>query len=404
MIDRVVWGRDRERKYRDRLASEYRVEVSADGAHWKAVAGSWDRLAPGKVGPQPPAALAELLARRGKLAARVAELEQPVLVYAGQFREPEATYVLKRGDPMQKLDEVGPSGVAAVRPAFALKASATERERRLALAGWVASPDNPLTARVLVNRVWHWHFGQGLVRTPSDFGRNGDRPSHPELLDWLARDFMDGGWRLKRLHRMIVLSAAYRQSAAPNPKARALDAGNRLLWRHAPRRLEAEAIRDTLLQVSGALDRRMGGPGYHLWDYSGYVIVFKPKAELGPEALRRMVYQFKPRLQQDGTFGAFDCPDATATAPRRNVSTTALQALNLLNDPFVHGQAGRFAERLRREAGESAEAQVHRAFRLAFGREPSVKEVEASLRLVKEHGLAVLCRVLFNANEFVFVN
>src|SRR5690348_13715210 len=139
---------------------------------------------------------------------------------------------------MQKLDEVGPAAVAVVRPAFALKPNATERQRRLALADWIASPDNPLTARVLVNRVWHWHFGQGLVRTPSDFGCNGDRPSHPELLDWLARDFMDGGWRLKRLHRLIVLSATYRQSSDANPKAQALDAGNRLLWRHAPRRLE----------------------------------------------------------------------------------------------------------------------------------------------------------------------
>ncbi len=404
VIDRVVWGRDRERKFRDRLASEYRVEVSADGAHWKAVAGSWDRLPQGKGGPPPSGPLAELLARRKKVAARLTELEQPPTVYAGQFRTPETTYVLKRGDPMQKLDEVGPSGVAAVRPTFTIQANATERERRLALAEWVASPGNPLTARVLVNRVWQWHFGQGLVRTPSDFGANGDRPSHPELLDWLAADFIDGGWRLKRLHRLIVLSAAYRQSAAPNPKAQALDAGNRLLWRHPPRRLEAEAIRDTMLQVSGAIDRRMGGPGYHLWDYSGYVIVFKPKEVLGPEAFRRMVYQFKPRLQQDGTFGAFDCPDATATAPRRNVSTTALQALNLLNDPFVHGQAQRFAERLRREAGADPGAQVRRAFRLAFGRGPSAQEAQASQRLVREHGLAVLCRLLFNANEFVFVN
>ncbi len=403
-LDRVVWGRDRERKYRDRLASEYRVEVSSDGAHWKAVAGSWDRLSPGQADQQPSGAIAELLARRKKVSARLTELEQPALVYAGRFRAPEATYVLKRGDPMQRLDEVGPSGVAAVRPSFTLKANVTERERRLALAEWIASPDNPLTARVLVNRVWHWHFGQGLVRTPSDFGYNGDRPSHPELLDWLAADFMAGGWRLKRLHRLIVLSATYRQSATPNLKAQALDAGNRLLWRHPPRRLEAEAIRDTMLQVSGALDRRMGGSGYHLWDYSGYVIVFKPKEVLGPEALRRMVYQFKPRLQQDGTFGAFDCPDATATAPRRNVSTTALQALNLLNDPFVHGQAQRFAERLRREAGADPEEQVRRAFRLAFGREPSAQETAASLRLAREHGLAVLCRVLFNANEFVFVN
>jgi hypothetical protein len=183
-----------------------------------------------------------------------------------------------------------------------------------------------------------------------------------------------------------------------------VDADTRLLWLSRPRRLEAEAVRDAMLQVSGALDRRTGGPGYHLWEYSGYVIVFKPKANLGPDEFRRMVYQFKPRLQQDRTFGAFDCPDATQAAPRRNVSTTALQALNLLNDPFVLDQAERFAGRLRREAGPDEAVCVRRAFLLAFGREPSAAEAAAATKLVRSHGLAVLCRALFNANEFVFVN
>jgi hypothetical protein len=175
------------------------------------------------------------------------------------------------------------------------------------------------------------------------------------------------------------------------------------LWRFTPRRAEAEVIRDTMLQVSEALDRRMGGPGYHLWEYSGYVIVFKPRPALGPDTFRRMVYQFKPRLQQDGTFGAFDCPDATAAVPRRNVSITALQALNLLNDPFVLDQSERFARRLRAEAGADPAAQVRRAFRLALGREPMERESAAAVALVKEHGLAVFCRAVFNANEFVFV-
>src|SRR5581483_10751803 len=133
--------------------------------------------------------------------------------YAGTFRTPDPTHLLKRGDPMQKLEAVRPAALSQVGPPFALKSVASESGSRLALADWIAHPDNPLPARVMVNRVWHWHFGQGLVRTPSDFGYNGDRPSHPELLDWLARDFMDGGWRLKRLHRLIVLSATYRQSS-----------------------------------------------------------------------------------------------------------------------------------------------------------------------------------------------
>jgi hypothetical protein len=324
-------------------------------------------------------------------------------VYAGTFRTPDVVHRLRRGDVLQKLEVVGPGVIGSVRPAVALKAGAAKHERRLALAEWIGHADNPLPARVLVNRLWHWHFGQGIVRTPSDFGYNGDRPSHPELLDWLASEFHRQGGRLKPLHRLIVLSSAYRQSSRHNPRATAIDAGNRLLWGSAPRRLEAEAIRDAMLQVSGALDTSMGGPGYHLWEYSGYVIVFKPKEKLGPPEFRRMIYQFKPRLQQDGTFGAFDCPDATTAMPKRNVSTTALQALNLLNDPFALDQAERFAARVRRDAGDDVTAQVRRAFRLAFGRSPASVEAAAGAKLVHTHGLMPLCRALYNANEFVFV-
>jgi len=353
--------------------------------------------------PLPPA-VRTLLDQRQRLDERLRILEEPVRIYAGVFHAPDATHILKRGDPMQKLEEVRPAALSHVGPRFVLERAATEAERRLALADWIAHPDNPLPPRVMVNRLWHGHFGQGLVRTPSDFGFNGDRPSHPQLLDWLAKEYQANGGRLKPLHRLIVLSSTYRQASRFDARASAVDASNRLLWRYPPRRLEAEAIRDTMLQVSGALNRRMGGPGYHLWDYSGYVIVFKPKAVFGPEEFRRMIYQFKPRLQQDSTFGVFDCPDATTTMPRRNRSTTALQALNLLNDPFVLDQSERFAARLRREAGETSAAQVCRAFRLAFGREPSMIETRAACQLVQGHGLAVFCRALVNANEFVFVH
>ena len=274
----------------------------------------------------------------------------------------------------------------------------------MALADWIASPENPLPARVMVNRVWHWHFGQGIVRTPSDFGFNGDRPSHPELLDWLAAEYQSNGWKLKPLHRLIVLSATYRQSTRYDEKAAAADADDRLLWRRRPQRLEAEEVRDAVLATSGALNPKRGGPGYNLWEYSGYVIVFTPKKVLGPEEFRRMVYQFKPRLQQDRTFGVFDCPDATAAAPRRPTSTTPLQALNLLNDPFMLDQAERFAARLRKEAGDAAPDQVRRAFRLALGRDPSADEAAAAEKLVRADGLAAFCRALFNANEFVFVD
>jgi hypothetical protein len=386
-LDRIVWGRDREESYRDRLARDYRIEISTDGNSWKTVAGSWDRHPSGHA-VVPSDEVSKLLKRRRQIDERLQVLEKPLRAYAATFRTPEQTYILKRGDPLQKREEVQPSTPARIGPRFTLRPSATEPERRLALAEWLAHPDNPLPARVMVNRVWHWHFGQGLVRTPSDFGFNGDRPSHPELLDWLAKEYQSSGWRLKPLHRLIVLSGTYRQASRLNAKAAVMDASNRLLWRYTPRRLEAEAIRDTMLQVSGALNRRMGGPGYHLWEYSGYVIVFKPKTVLGPEEYRRMIYQFKPRLQQDGTFGVFDCPDATTTMPRRDHSTTALQALNLLNDPFVRDQSELFAARLRREVGDESSAQIRRAFRLAFGREPSETETLAARNLV--HGGRIL--------------
>jgi hypothetical protein len=208
---------------------------------------------------------------------------------------------------------------------------------------------------------------------------------------------------MKPLHRLIVLSSTYRQSSRYEPRAQAVDAGCRLLWRFAARRLEAEVIHDAMLQSSDSLDRRMGGSGYHLWDYSGYVMVFKPKAVLGPDEFRRMIYQFKPRTQQDEVFGAFDCPDATQTMPRRNASTTALQALNLLNAGLVEDQSNRLAMRLKREVPTAPE-QVRRAFLLVFGREPEVAESAAATKLVESHGLAAFCRALFNANEFVFMN
>src|SRR5205807_3213918 len=206
-------------------------------------------------------------------------------------------------------DLVAPAALEAVRPALVLAANTTEKGRRLALALWLGGSENPLPASVMVNRVWHYHFGQGIVATPSDFGFNGDRPSHPELLDWLASEFIRNGWQLKPLQRLIMLSAAYRQSSRLDDKAMQVDRQNRLLWRMNPRRLEAEALRDAMLSVSGKLDVRMGGPGYEIWEKNtNYVVVFKPKVELGADEFRRMIYQFKPRSQQDPTFGIFDCP------------------------------------------------------------------------------------------------
>jgi mono/diheme cytochrome c family protein len=414
-IDRVVWGRDRREEYRDRLPIDYYIEAALEPGEWHVIASSLDRIpyrADARPSEQEPAELtSELAARRARLVARQAELRTrlsklgaTMSIYAGTFSQPGPTQVLRRGDPMQPGAEMVPSAIAAIGPPLLLPKDAPEGDRRIALARWIGDPANPLPARVMVNRVWHYHFGQGIVSTPSDFGSNGGPPSHPELLDWLASRYIEDGWRLKPIHRLIVLSATYRQSSRLDERARALDGQDRLLWRMAPRRLETEAIRDAILACSRNLDTAMGGPGYNIWEKNtNYVAVYRPRGELGPDASRRMVYQFKPRSQQDPTFGAFDCPDAALVAPRRNVSTTALQALNLLNSRFVLRQASAFAQRLKSEAGPDPARQAVLAFALAFGRAPTSDEARAASALIRSHGTAAFCRALYNANEFVFV-
>jgi hypothetical protein len=415
-IDRVVWGRDRDQVYRDRLATRYHVEVALQDGQWQQVASSLDRrgyrlelagkpgAGPAVLAPEQEAERTRVMARLAQLKERLAQLGPTINVYAGTFRQPGPTHLLVRGDPTTKGPAVNPAAVASLRPRLAVDPHAPEADRRAALARWIADPANALPARVMVNRLWQYHFGRGIVATPSDFGFKGDAPSHPELLDWLAGAYIDAGWRLKPIHRLIVTSASYRQSSRLDAKAQAADRDNRLLWRMAPRRLEAEAIRDAILMTSGWLNTRMGGPGYNIWEKNtNYVAVYTPRAELGPADYRRMVYQFKPRSQPDPTFGAFDCPDAALVAPRRNVSTTVLQALNLLNSRFVVQQAELFAKRLVLEAGPDPARQAECAFRLAFGRTPSPSERAAALKLIEAHGLATLCRVLYNANEFVYV-
>lgn len=392
----IVWGRDREEKYADRVPTRYRIEVSLDGKTWKTVAGSWDR----GDGYKPDAEVLTLSTERTELQTRLAAADKVPMVYAGTFQTPLPTHLLRRGDVMQPGEVVSPAALTGIGASLNLSVTASDGDRRAALARWIAGPGNPLPARVMVNRVWHYHFGQGLARTPSDFGFNGDRPSHPELLDWLAAEYQANGGRLKPLHRLIVRSRTYRQSSFIDAAKSRVDADDRLLWRYPSRRIEAEAVRDSVLRASGSLVRSGGGPGYDLWTYSNYVTVFTAKKSLGPAEFRRMVYQFKPRTQQDGTFGAFDCPDATAVVPRRQRSTTALQALNLLNDEFMYRQADRFAGRLRATAS-SDEERVAAGFRIAFQRLPTDIEAARALSLVHGAGLSTFCRMLLNANEYL---
>lgn len=408
-IDRVAWARDREGQYADRLAVRYRIEVAAIPGAWRVVASSDDRLAMGATPPSESsgevAEFRRLFDRHVQAARELAELQKAPMTYAGRFTTPEPTHRLYRGDPTQKREPVAPAALSEFGGPMKLASTAIEPERRLALAKWIIDPRNPLAARVLVNRLWHYHFGQGIVNTPSDFGLNGAKPSHPELLDWLAAEFVAGGWRIKPMHRLIVLSTTYRQASKATPAGLAADADTRLLWRFPPRRLEAEALRDAMLAVTGNLDARPGGPGFDLFEpNTNYVKVYTPKKEFGPAEWRRMIYQNKPRMQLEDTFGSFDCPDGGQIVPKRTSSTTPLQALNLLNSRFMMQQADLFAKRLVRDAGADVSSQIRRGFALAFQREPAADEHAAAVKLVNEFGLIAFCRALLNANEFVYVN
>ncbi len=323
-------------------------------------------------------------------------------VYAGVFKQPESVYVLHRGDPEQPRDEVLPA-VPTALGSLKLDRSASDAQRRAALADWIADRNNPLTARVMVNRIWQGHFGIGLVETSNDFGRSGTPPSHPELLDYLATEFISGGWSIKRMHRLIVLSATYRQSSRIDPAAMAKDSGVRLLWRFPSRRLSAETIRDSMLSVSGRLNLKAGGPGFDLFRSRGGLSGFPPIETFEGDGLRRMIYAHKIRMERDIVFGAFDCPDAGRSTDRRRQSTTPIQALNLFNSRFTIDTAEAFAERVRREVGNDPARQVRRAYRRALGRLPDSQEVADALPVVRQHGLATLCRALFNCNEFLFM-
>ncbi len=332
------------------------------------------------------------------------------LVYAVVPRAPRPIHVLNRGDVEQPMEPVGPGALSCVPELnfdFSTAATGDEGARRAALANWIADPRNRLTWRSIVNRVWHYHFGRGLVETPNDFGRNGASPSHPELLDWLAVEFRDSGQSFKALHRLIVTSSVYRQSSAHDAPAASLDGENRFLWRMNRRRLEAEEIRDAVLAVSGQLETTMYGPGFELFrfkdDHSPIYDHEDRAAILRPEGRRRMIYRFIVRSVPNPFVECLDGADPNANTPVRSATITALQALTLLNDPFLVAQSEAFAKRLETLSGDRSR-QIERAFLLAFGRPPRPEEHRALFEYAGTHGLANACRLLLNTNEFVFVD
>ena len=338
----------------------------------------------------------------------------PDIQRAYYLYEPRAdfppTHLLVRGKADQPGPEVKP-GVPGILRAAALDIPAPGRTsmRRLAFARWLISPENPLTARVIVNRVWQHHFGEGLVRTPSDFGVMGEKPTHPELLDWLARWFIDNGWSMKKLHRLILESNTYRMSKQWNPGYAAKDPEDRLLWRMPYQRLEVEAIRDAALAASGRLNLKMFGPSMYphippaaLEGNSDPDKIWKESDE--SESSRRTIYAFLKRSMLVPMLEVMDLCDISRTAARRQNTAVATQALTLFNGDFVNRQARYFAQRLRREAGDDRSKQVDLAYRLALARAPKASETEAMVEFLRREPLEQMCRVIFNLNEFAYVD
>ena len=343
-------------------------------------------------------------------AAKAVELIDAAARPLKEIAAPSPVHLLARGDFDKPRDEVAPGALSALAHLPArFAATADEGARRAALAEWLAHPDNVLTWRSVVNRVWHYHFGRGLCDTPSDFGRMGGTPSHPELIDWLAVWFRDEAkGSLKALHRLIVTSATYRQSSDLRETALAIDADNRLLWRQNRMRLDADAYRDFTLAVAGTLDLTMGGPGVQNFSQSKGpqltpALDYKAFDWNGPGAGRRSVYRFVWRGIADPFMEALDFPDLGLLAPVRGFSVSSLQALALFNNDFVLTHSEALARRCAADAA-TLEAQVARGVDLTWLRKPTEEELAAFTAFAHEHGLAAFCRVLLNSNEYLFVD
>lgn len=463
-IDRVVFSSARgettpeHRKFL--FVAEYRIEVSEDGQTWRVVSSSQDR----QPIPRPAFVNHRLLqlettdadrAEKQRIAKELAAVNREIAavpalpsVWIGRRSAEDAKgpfHVFLGGSPQKKGETVVPASLSVLdderdagkgtgsegrsTAAYRLSGDAPEAARRLALADWIVDPDNPLTPRVLANRLWHYHFGAGIVDTPSDFGYMGGRPTHPELLDFLARKQIENGWRIKAMHRLIMTSQAYRQSSAFHEKAAQVDGDARLLWRFPPRRLSAEEIRDTILQVSGKLPRRSlvhsagedsdaavrpvdgrfplvpdGGPGFRLYHFmQDNVCTYVPLDKHGPKTYRRAVYHQNARASVVDLMTEFDQPDCTFSSPKRAETTTPLQALTMLNHSFTLDMAQALSERLQREAGDEVAAQLQRAYQLCYSRAPTSDEVSECRKLIEDYDLAALYRVLLNTSEMIYV-
>ncbi|MFM7317311.1 MAG: DUF1553 domain-containing protein [bacterium] len=403
------------------FVGDYQVEYSTDGKKWQLLAdSSRERPAPSPAHEQArrrrfgynakeSEKMSQLRQNLASVERKIAAVPNYPTAWQGNFSQPaKPNYIQLGGDPQRRGPEIQPSSPGYLNhlqnelTSFQLAPEAPESSRRLALAGWIASPQNPLTWRVLANRIWHLHFGTGLVDTPSDFGYMGGRPTHPELLDWLAQRLLENGGRLKSLHREIVLSQAYMQSSAGQQKGLAKDAQSRLLWRYPPHRLDSEQIRDSMLFVAGVLDERRGGPGFRLFQYlQDNVATYVSLDDPGPETWRRSVYHQAPRATKVDFLADFDCPDNATPAPSRVTTTTPLQSMTLWNHRFTQRMAAEIAART--EKINDPAARVQMIFQMVYQRMPSGQELAEATEAARNVGWNNLARVLINSNEFLYL-
>lgn len=339
----------------------------------------------------------------------IQELPKASQIYAVQSESPPATFIMKRGSPEALGEQVSPGALACVghEQVFSTLELNSDGQRRAALADWIAASENPLMHRVIVNRLWHYHFGTGIVETPSDFGLGGSIPSHPELLEWMATELQRKEYSLKAIHRLICTSNTYRQSSHRNNAAASeIDASNRMLWRQNSRRLEAETLRDCVLHCTQSLNTQMMGPGFQDFEYQEeYAPIYRYLVPDKSPLFRRSVYRFVVRTTPHPFLTPLDCPNPASLTPARNVTTTAVQSLALWNNGFMLQQATALSHFIQsRTDSNDVSAQVRLAFQSILGRSPTAEERNSAVALVRDSELSELCRALLNCNEFIYVD
>ena len=435
-IDRVVFssarGEEEPGHQKFAFVAEYRIEVSTNGESWNEVAHGRDRKPhrtafrgrrkfPNETGIHLEHRLlalettAEEKQKRTDLTRgldvvnrEIAKIPPLPTLWMGRRVAADAEgpfHLFIGGSPQRKGESVVPASLSTldkVMSPYELPPETPEAERRKRLADWITRADNPLTLRVLANRLWHYHFGTGIVDTPNDFGYMGGRPTHPELLDFLALKLTEKGWKFKDMHRLIMLSNTYQQSSLYIEKAAKIDGDSRLLWRFPPRRLSAEEIRDTILTVSGKLDKTMSGPGFQLYRFmQDNVCTYEPLDEHGPDTYRRAVYHQNARASTIDLMTEFDQPDCAFSTPKRAKTTTPLQALTMLNHSFTVDMAEAFASRV---TAKSARKQAEQIYRIAYQRTPDSEEAEQLANAISSSGLRSVCRAILNSSELIYLD